>query len=99
MMQQVLLALVPGTIAMIWYFGWGVLLNILIAVTVAVAAEATMLRARRCYLKPFLADYSAIVTGWLLALALPPLTPWWITFIGIAFRNRRGETFIWRTGL
>jgi electron transport complex protein RnfD len=85
MMQQVLLALVPGTVAMIWYFGWGVMLNILISVTVAVACEAAMLSARRCDLKPFLADTSAIVTGWLLALALPPLTPWWITCIGVSF--------------
>jgi H+/Na+-translocating ferredoxin:NAD+ oxidoreductase subunit D len=85
MMQQVLLALVPGTVAMIWYFGWGVMLNVLISVTVAVACEAAMLSARRCDLKPFLADTSAIVTGWLLALALPPLTPWWITCIGVSF--------------
>ena len=30
-MAQVLLAMVPGIIAMTWYFGWGIIINILIA--------------------------------------------------------------------
>ncbi len=84
-MQQVILALIPGTIAMAWYFGWGILFNLVIAITVALAAEAAMLFARKRPLQPFLSDYSAVVTGWLLALALPPLTPWWVTSIGASF--------------
>ncbi len=31
LMLQVILALVPGTLAMVWYFGWGVLINMALA--------------------------------------------------------------------
>ncbi|HRZ24956.1 MAG TPA: RnfABCDGE type electron transport complex subunit D, partial [Candidatus Contendobacter sp.] len=30
-----------------------------------------------------LGDCSAVVTAWLLAVALPPLAPWWLTAIGV----------------
>ena len=84
-MGLVLVGLVPGTIAMWWYFGWGVLINILIATATAVAAEAIVLRLRRREIGPVLIDLSAVVTAWLLALALPPLLPWWQTVLGSAF--------------
>ncbi len=84
-MRSVLYALVPGTLAATWYFGWGVLINILIAVAFALAFETGMLLIRKRPLKPFLTDYSAVLTAWLLALALPPLSPWWLTAIGLFF--------------
>ena len=84
-MGLVLLALVPGTLAMVWYFGWGVLINLVIAILTAVAAEAAVLRLRRRPVQRTLIDLSAIVTAWLLALALPPLLPWWQTVVGTAF--------------
>jgi electron transport complex protein RnfD len=84
-MGLVLLALVPGTLAMLWYFGWGILINLVIAVTTTVLAEAAVLHLRGRELGPTLADLSAVVTGWLLALALPPLLPWWQTVLGSAF--------------
>jgi len=37
LMALVLLALVPGVAALVWYFGWGVMINIVIATTTAVA--------------------------------------------------------------
>ncbi|MFN2348471.1 MAG: electron transport complex subunit RsxD [Thioalkalivibrio sp.] len=84
-MLRVIYALVPGTLAMTWYFGWGVLINVALAVTLAVGFEALMLLMRRRPVIPTLGDYSAVVTGWLFALALPPLTPWWVTLVGIGF--------------
>lgn len=84
-MRQVLYALVPGSMAMVWYFGWGVLVNIALAVAVALVAEAGMLRARARPLRPYLGDYSATITAWLLALSLPPLAPWWLTVVGVGF--------------
>ncbi|MGD8644142.1 MAG: electron transport complex subunit RsxD [Chromatiales bacterium] len=82
-MRHVLYALVPGTVASIWYFGWGLLINLILAIAIAVAAEALMLRLRRRPVLPTLSDYSAVVTGWLFALCLPPLTPWWVTAVGV----------------
>ncbi len=84
-MRQVIYALVPGTVAMIWYFGWGVLINLVIGVTVALVTEAIMLYLRKRPIALFLSDFSAVVTAWLLVLALPPLAPWWLITIGVAF--------------
>ena len=84
-MRQVLLALAPGTLAAIWYFGWGVLINLILAILCAVAFEALALKLRGRDPLPYLKDYSAIVTAWLLALALPQLAPWWIVVCGVFF--------------
>lgn len=84
-MLQVLLALIPAIVVMVYFFGTAVLINITIAVVTAVASEALMLRLRGRPLKPFLSDGSAVVTAVLLAIAIPPLSPWWLTVIGISF--------------
>jgi len=84
-MYKVLLAMIPGTIAMIVWFGWGVLINIILASVVALSCEALMLMLRKRPLKPYLFDGSALLTAALLALALPQLAPWWLTLIGTAF--------------
>ena len=85
LMLQVLLALIPGTAAMFYFFGWGVLFNLVIATIVAVAAEAAMLALRQKPVKASLFDLSAIVTACLLAIALPPLAPWWLTVVATLF--------------
>ncbi|MGF1547890.1 MAG: electron transport complex subunit RsxD [Thiotrichales bacterium] len=82
-MRQVLYALVPGTAAAVWFFGWGVLVNVILAIAFALALESAMLRARARPVRPALNDYSAVVTAWLLALALPPLAPWWLVLMGM----------------
>jgi electron transport complex protein RnfD len=84
-MGLVLLAVIPGVVAMTWYFGWGVIINVAIACVSAVAAEAAFLRLRRRPVKSTLLDLSAIVTAVLLALALPPALPWWMTVFGAVF--------------
>ncbi|HQC73521.1 MAG TPA: RnfABCDGE type electron transport complex subunit D, partial [Candidatus Competibacteraceae bacterium] len=82
-MRRVLYAMLPGIAALLWFFGWGVLLNLLLATVVALAVEALLLLARGKPLALYLGDYSAVVTAWLLAVALPPLAPWWLTVIGV----------------
>jgi len=84
-MRQVLYALVPGIAAHVWFFGYGILFQIALAVTFALGLEALMLKARQRPLKPFLSDYSAVVTAVLFALCVPPLAPWWIAFTGMLF--------------
>jgi Na+-translocating ferredoxin:NAD+ oxidoreductase subunit D len=83
-MLNVLLALVPGVIAMAYFFGAGIIVNIVVAGITAVATEALMLRARNRSLSTLL-DGSALLTAVLLALALPPLLPLWILVAGTAF--------------
>lgn len=84
-MLQVLLALVPGIIAYVWVFGGGILVTLLLATTTALVAEAVMLKIRKRPIQPFLTDYSAVTTAWLLALAIPPLSPWWLIVVGTLF--------------
>lgn len=82
-MALVLLALVPGVLAHVWFFGPGVLVQIVLATGFALALEALMLRLREKPLQPFLSDLSAPVTAALFALCLPPLAPWWVALIGM----------------
>ena len=84
-MLNVLMALLPGTAAMIYFMGWGVLVNIILAISFALLFEACCLLARKRPVMPFLSDYSAIVTARLFALTIPPTSAWWITFVGILF--------------
>lgn len=84
-MLQVLLAMIPAVIAMVYFFGPAVLINITLALLVALASEAVMLKIRKRPIKPFITDGSAAVTAILLAVAIPPLAPWWLTTIGIMF--------------
>jgi electron transport complex protein RnfD len=84
-MLKVLGTLLPGIVAYAWLIGPGILINLCIASIAALGFEAVMLRLRGYPVKPFLTDYSAIVTAWLLALSLPPLAPWWLTVTGVLF--------------
>lgn len=84
-MRQVLYALVPGIAAHAWFFGPGILVQILMAVGFAILFEATLLKIRGRPLSLFLGDYSAVVTAVLFALCIPPLAPWWIAMTGMFF--------------
>lgn len=84
-MRQILLAALPGVAALVWYFGPGPLIQMALAGAAAVAAEAAVLGLRRRPLRSTLADGSALVTGVLLGIALPPLAPWWLAVAGGAF--------------
>jgi len=84
-MLRVAYALIPGMLIYSWLFGWGVIINVLLASVTALATEALMLRLRQRPVKMFLTDGSALVTALLLGLALPPLAPWWMVLIGTAF--------------
>lgn len=84
-MQHLLLATVPGLVALSWHFGWGSLINILLASITAIACEALALSLRRRPVIFYLCDCSALVTAVLLGLALPPLAPWWVVVVGTVF--------------
>lgn len=87
--QQVMLlvtaAAAPGALALTWLFGIGTLFNLLLACTAALAFEALILKIRQRPIAFYLKDGSALVTGILLALALPPYAPWWLTLVAVGF--------------
>lgn len=77
-MFTVCVALIPGLLLLIHYFGWSYLVNALLALVAAVLAEMVLLRARQRPFRHAITDGSAAVTALLLACALPPLVPWWL---------------------
>jgi len=85
LMMKVMLALLPGALCLAAYFGWGIVVNLLLATLTAVGAEALILALRGRPLLTTLGDGSAILTGLLLGLCLPPLAPWWIPVVGAGF--------------
>ncbi|MCH8530301.1 MAG: RnfABCDGE type electron transport complex subunit D [Saccharospirillum sp.] len=82
-MAWVLAALIPGAVVLIASFSWGYGINLVLAIATALLAEALMLKLRGRPVGFFLKDLSAVVTAALLALALPPLAPWWLTVLGV----------------
>lgn len=84
-MFKVLLALVPGIAVHVWVYGAAILVSLTLASLTALLSEALMLKLRGRPLRPFLGDGSALVTAWLLALALPSLAPWWLIVVGTLF--------------
>ena len=82
LMLSTLAALIPGAAAMTWQFGPGLLLNLAFAAGVAVSTEALVMLLRRRSLASVL-DGSALLTGLLIGLALPPLLPFWILTLGV----------------
>ncbi len=84
-MAQVLIALLPGMLAYLYYFGVGLLVQLLLALSFAYLFEWLSLLLRKQPLRMFMTDLSAAVTAVLFALSLPPLAPWWCSLIGMLF--------------
>lgn len=85
MMLTVLFTLAPALVAYVWFYGAGIVLNILVAAAAGLATEAVALRLRDQPLDTYLGDGSVVVTAVLFAFCLPPLCPWWATATGMVF--------------
>lgn len=83
-MLMVVISLLPATFFGIWNFrhenAW-----ILIVVTTATAVLAEYLWEKLMHKPVTIKDFSAVVTGLLLALNLPPTLPWWMGVVGAFF--------------
>ena len=84
-MLRVLLALIPGIAAYVYFFGAAVLVQIVLASLTALAGEAAFLSLRGKPVGLFLRDGSALVTAWLIALTFPPIGPWWLVVVATLF--------------
>jgi electron transport complex protein RnfD len=79
-MLSVAIALLLPTFAGIYYYGFRALSLVIITSLAAVLTEAIFQKLRN---KPItIADGSALVTGMLLALNLPPGLPYWMAVVG-----------------
>lgn len=81
-MGLVMLALLPATGLSLYQFGWPAILLFLLTAGSALLAESVSLYLMDKPQKTFLLDGSALLTGWLLAMTLPPWAPWWIGVLG-----------------
>lgn len=82
-MGKVIVALMPATIFGVYNFGLNALTTILITVISCVIFEAGY--QKLCGLTCTIKDLSAVLTGLLLALNLPPQVPFWIPVLGSFF--------------
>ena len=82
-MFQVKIALLPATLFGFWLFGWPAFFLWLLTILSCLGFEAMALKMRgSTRLRASLLDGSALLTGWLLALTLPPWAPWWVAVVG-----------------
>lgn len=81
LMLDVVIALLPAVIVSVVFYGLGELLVLGVSVISCVLLE--YLITKYMLKQPSTTgDWSAVVTGLLLALNLPSTTPWWVVFIG-----------------
>jgi RnfABCDGE-type electron transport complex D subunit len=82
-MFRVQMALVPATLYGFWLFGWPAFFLWLLTILSCLGFEALSLKLMGVTrIKRTLFDGSALLTGWLLAMTLPPWAPWWVAVLG-----------------
>jgi electron transport complex protein RnfD len=80
-MRDVVIALIPAVVVSVLFYGWSELLVLGVSVASCILLEfliTKFLLKGKCTI----GDWSAVITGVLLALNLPATTPWWVVFIG-----------------
>lgn len=79
-MRDVIIALVPAIIGSIFIFGFRVVVVYLVSIISSLLAEylGNLMFGK----KQSLNDFSSAVTGVLLAMTLPPSSPWWMVVVG-----------------
>ncbi|MBT3277537.1 RnfABCDGE type electron transport complex subunit D [Candidatus Thioglobus sp.] len=84
-MRQVIYALVLGVSASYVFFGWGIIVQILLGVVSALIVESAFVAMRGRSVLASLSDGSAVLTAILLAISIPSIAPWWLVVVGVAF--------------
>ena len=81
LMLDVVIALIPAVICSVIFYGWQELLVLAVSVASCVLLEWAV--TKYMLKKPStIGDFSAVITGILLALNVPYTTPWWVILIG-----------------
>ena len=81
LMLDVVIALIPAVICSVVFYGWQELLVLGVSVASCVLLEWAI--TKYMLKKPStVGDFSAVITGILLALNVPYTTPWWVMVIG-----------------
>lgn len=83
--DMVLIALLPGITVNTFFFGFGVIINIVIAIATALFLEIIWIAAQNDFTSSKAKDSSVILTPILLALCLPQAAPFWVPLLGTFF--------------
>lgn len=84
LMLQVIYGLILGVALQFYFFGWGVIYQITLALLTGIAAEIIFLKIRKKSIDA-IKDNSAALTAILLAISIPSIAPWWIVVLGTSF--------------
>ena len=79
-MQDVCIALLPAAAAGVLFFGYRSLVILALSIAAAVLSEHFYCKA--AHQKSTIGDFSAVVTGMLLAMNLPSTVPYWMPVVG-----------------
>ena len=82
-MLMVTIALLPSAVFGVWNFGLSALIMLISTVAAAVLTE--YIYEKLMHKKVTVGDFSAVVTGLLLGLNMPPTAPWWMGALGSVF--------------
>ena len=82
-MLMVTIALLPSAVFGVWNFGLSALIMLISTVAAAVLTE--YIYEKLMHKKVTVGDFSAVVTGLLLGLNMPPSAPWWMGALGSVF--------------
>ncbi len=92
-MTAVIVALMPATLASIYFFGWKALAIIFVSYVAGGLAEVTFAIIRKKEIHE-----GFLVTGLIFALVLPPTTPLWVVAVGVIFGTVFGKEMFGGTG-
>lgn len=82
-MLWVIVAMLPAMAVQIIYFGFGVLIQALLAISFALFLEILVTRLRKKRTLFYVRDLSVVLTALILAMAIPPYAPYWVILIGV----------------
>ena len=84
LMLQVIYGLTLGVALQFYFFGWGVIYQIALAILTGIVAEILFLKIRKKSID-VVKDNSAALTAILLAISIPSIAPWWVVVLGTSF--------------
>jgi len=81
-MLWVIFAMLPALATQVYFFGFGVLFQIALAISSALLLEFVITKLRKKASLFYVSDFSVTLTALILAMAIPPYAPYWLILIG-----------------
>lgn len=81
-MLWVIFAMLPALATQVYFFGFGVLFQIALAISSTLILEFAITKLRKKPSLFYVSDFSATLTALILAMAIPPYAPYWLILIG-----------------